>query len=484
MIILEKLMNYFKILKEDRFMTTDQHTNLDLMFKKKGIINYSVNDILEWKKDIILRIRQATRYGDDHFDKYYLPLIKTYSEHVHLLPASEYHHHRNTGGLLSHGLEVGLHSLELFISRKINTSKEGQELCDFDPRLDLISFIVGISHDFGKIADMTITDDSQNLCWKLFDKKLPDWLRQNGIDHYQVRFEQRKHNSHKNMSVFFASSYLLTPELRDYLLAGDQMAIKRIIEAILGTSSTNVFQQCLAKADQASVKKYMKSAPRLPSPAVNAGLAPHEHLCLAMSRLFAEETWKINIPGEVGWLIENELYLSWPRAAQEATKLLAADATPRIPHDPEIVAQTLSDWGIINERSKNNPYWIITPGGMGELKAVQLARPTSWMATLTANIPDHIVSQPKTTTSENSANSILLQTEKHQLVQEFLHALQSEAPPFPTVSMAGQLYAYKSDAEKWFLKKGASHSQLLLIIKKGELLLITSGSSKVIGPPQ
>ena len=39
-----------------------------------------------------------------------MPILIKYAEYIHLLPASESHHHRGAGGLFRHSLEVGFHA--------------------------------------------------------------------------------------------------------------------------------------------------------------------------------------------------------------------------------------------------------------------------------------------------------------------------------------------------------------------------------------
>ncbi len=51
-------------------------------------------------------IKGTLGYPSAEFEALAMPVLWRYAAFVHLLPASETHHHRGAGGLLRHGLEV------------------------------------------------------------------------------------------------------------------------------------------------------------------------------------------------------------------------------------------------------------------------------------------------------------------------------------------------------------------------------------------
>ena len=58
-------------------------------------------------------IRGTEELSHPCFNNTYMPVIKRIVSYFHLLPASEYNHHNEVGGLISHSLEVGLMALRL-----------------------------------------------------------------------------------------------------------------------------------------------------------------------------------------------------------------------------------------------------------------------------------------------------------------------------------------------------------------------------------
>ena len=72
----------------------------------KGLPVAPIDKVVETQRDLVERIRNALGFTREQHEKLLLPVIKRYAEFVHLLPASEAHHHRGAGGLFRHGLEV------------------------------------------------------------------------------------------------------------------------------------------------------------------------------------------------------------------------------------------------------------------------------------------------------------------------------------------------------------------------------------------
>tara|TARA_R110001583_G_scaffold1028_1_gene8885 strand:+ start:6080 stop:6451 length:372 start_codon:yes stop_codon:yes gene_type:complete len=72
----------------------------------KGLPTPEVDRILETQAELIQKIRYTLNLNEREFNRLLRPVLHNYAEYVHLLPASESHHHRGAGGLFRHGLEV------------------------------------------------------------------------------------------------------------------------------------------------------------------------------------------------------------------------------------------------------------------------------------------------------------------------------------------------------------------------------------------
>ena len=116
--------------------------------------------------ELVERIRNALGFNREQQQALILPVIHRYAEFVHLLPASEAHHHRGAGGLFRHGLEVAFWAAQA--SEAVIFSMEGspRERRNNAPRWRLASCFSGLLHDVGKpLSDVSVTDKDGSVTW-------------------------------------------------------------------------------------------------------------------------------------------------------------------------------------------------------------------------------------------------------------------------------------------------------------------------------
>lgn len=460
-----------------------------------GILAYQVSDIVAANQQLIDRICGTTRYHKDHFQQWYMPIILKYIHYVHLLPASQNHHHRGTGGLLVHGLESGFYALDIITNHDVRkrASKEGQARHIAAPRWELSCFILGLAHDLGKvITDMIVHCPKLNKTWNPHEMSLTKWLSQHKIERYQVKFILGRGNKHELLAANLISDWLMCDKTKAYLREGDPELLTDMHLTFIESKDYHVFRDYVLRADQRSVSRYLSTAPHVNSPATSAGMAIHEHLTLAIQRLLADGIWGINVPGEVVWCINGQLYLVWPRAATDISNELAKLHVPGLPRNPEEISKTLMEWGVIvpyPADGQNIPYWSIAPDSLHQkgiktnLRAVRLNNQTNWISPLPPSVPGDICTTVEESSEQESVCSIPTETEqRNPVVNEFHQLLQSFDPPFPVQVISQQTYALKTDAEAWFVGKGVSRVKVLQFIKNGDLVLLNrEGQAPLIG---
>lgn len=72
----------------------------------KGLPAASPEDLQSTQDELIAKLRQVLGFNLRDFQRLIQPCIDHLAAYVHLLPASEHHHHSGAGGLLRHSLEV------------------------------------------------------------------------------------------------------------------------------------------------------------------------------------------------------------------------------------------------------------------------------------------------------------------------------------------------------------------------------------------
>jgi hypothetical protein len=76
----------------------------------RGLPAASVAEVVATQRDLVAELQDALAFTDRRFGELVVPVIERYAAFVHLLPASETHHHRGAGGRFRHGLEVACHA--------------------------------------------------------------------------------------------------------------------------------------------------------------------------------------------------------------------------------------------------------------------------------------------------------------------------------------------------------------------------------------
>lgn len=244
--------------KEDNFIQQSLYPP-----QKKGVPSIPIELILE-HEDIKLQIQELRtksqiKITNIEFETHIMPMIKNLVLYIHLLPASELHHHRGNGGLLCHLLEVAKNTAlacnHIILNNYKSTSdkRSNENLCWF------ISLIASsLMHDIGKIIfdiEISAKKEGKFLIWHpITSKPLSQWLKENAIDSYQINFNKgRKHNEHEKYSLFFMDK-IIPQETRELLRNSDGSL--QFLMDMLTKNRTEIpdYERIIKNSDQESVK--------------------------------------------------------------------------------------------------------------------------------------------------------------------------------------------------------------------------------------
>ena len=345
----------------------------------KGLPAANVDRVIETQAELIERIRNALGMNMTQFNSLVLPVIQQYARFVHLLPASENHHHRGAGGLFRHGLEVSFWATQA--SEAIIFSIEGtpQERRNNEPRWRLASFLAGLLHDTGKpIADLSVTNKDGNIIWNPYSESLYDWAMKNKVGNYFIRWrDSRRHKRHEQFSLLAIDRILPVPT-REYLSEQSPTIIEAMLEAISGTSVNQPLTKIMLKADQESVSRDMKQN-RLGADGFNYGVPVERYVFDIIRRLVKTGKWKVNEIGAKVWNTKQGVFITWKNIG-EFYDLVDQDKIPAIPRDPDTLADILIERGYAIPNIVNSPngeeayyrYWEVAPAMLQERAEVKI----------------------------------------------------------------------------------------------------------------
>ncbi|HFQ5158093.1 TPA: MobH family relaxase [Vibrio vulnificus] len=330
----------------------------------KGLPAASPEDLQSTQDELIAKLRQVLGFNMRDFQRLIQPCIDHLAAYVHLLPASEHHHHSGAGGLLRHSLEVAFwaaQAAEGIIFVASGTPVEKKEL---EPRWRVAAALGGLFHDIGKpVSDLSITDEDGRYQWNPFLETLSQWTTNSSIERYFIRWRDGRCKRHEQFSILVLNR-VMTPELLAWLTQPGPEILQAMLEAIGNTDPEHVLSKLVIEADQTSVQRDLK-AQRISVDDNALGVPVERYLLDAMRRLLASSQWLVNQRDARVWLRKSNqsthLYLVWKSAAKDIIELLAKDKIPGIPRDPDTLADILIERRLATKSASNERYESLAP---------------------------------------------------------------------------------------------------------------------------
>lgn len=349
--------------------------------------------ILDSEKRRIARIAHNTKLDPDQFQELMVPVIENFIGYVHLLPASQNHHHRGQGGLVAHSLEVSFLASQSASSKIFGFGETSKRKRREIPRWHVAAALVGLLHDVGKpISDMRILTEKKEV-WNPFVSPIDHWGSTIGAGHYYVEWVKNRHRHHETIASTIIPE-ILTPEIKAWLSFDDVTILESVLNAISGSSEEKTLHPMMIRADEASVSRDMKTRAETGNglggeeQADSDVLPLKEQVLESMRDLIENGEWAVNEKGSRIWSGRQGVFIVWKRAAVELVNQLEKRQVTQFPRDAEALAQTLIDQGVLDpsvrsdDLSERVPYWLISnPSIKGRSKnnyvnAVKLSYPS------------------------------------------------------------------------------------------------------------
>ena len=344
----------------------------------RGIPAPSVGRVLKTQEQLIRELRHSVGLAPESFDALIWPVLERLAGWMHLLPASEAHHHRMMGGLIRHSLEVGWYAARaaegtVFVPMATPLERRARE-----PRWHAAVTIAGLLHDIGKpVSDMAVTNAAGEQ-WNPYTDSLIDWLAQKRIERYFIQWRGGRGRRHEQFAGLVAER-LLPEETNSWLAEGGPEILEYLLSTITATTTDTHFARIVFDADQASVERDMRANTSPDEPSL--GVPVDRHLLDVMRRLIHDGAWRTNEPGARVWVLNEGVFVVWERATEDILEYLKRDRIPGIPRHPDALADALIERGHADTRVLDDGswyrYWLVQPACVGRgnvvLKALKLA---------------------------------------------------------------------------------------------------------------
>ena len=255
-----------------KLFITRQKTSKNLQEYASGAISeersYTSNEILNQSKDLssqLFSTEQICRAFENEIEDALKDVpyaraalrrvIRKLGRLVYLVPASEHHHSSKPGGLLLHSLRVAALASQF----AKNIKEEGATYAqNYNSQIvaPVGGFLVGISHDLGKLLDITITDEKGQK-WYPVLCDFETWISEIKAQKIHLTWNKdRIHKEHEKYAFAFLMKYLLTNELQSFLEKTNPRILEWVRDALVNNEGP--YKEVLDAAEHRVVQQEMR----------------------------------------------------------------------------------------------------------------------------------------------------------------------------------------------------------------------------------
>jgi hypothetical protein len=363
--------------------------------KVNGLSVFCVDAILKRYKDQIIALEQhvdigfhrTTEDGINLFEARYLSVIRKLAEYVHMLPASEYHHHSQPGGLFRHSLDAALIALRKADNQLPPTV--GKVDLDAQRRIRYMyaAWVGALLHDTGKIlTDMqvsayTIFDDEQNMCvpiaswsksikpWVPQIETLIEWATRNKVERYFVHFRaSRVHKEHVSSGATLLP-HILKGEGLEFIMDSPDDLYSNLTSALNGYAHINGYLATAIRfGDSVSTAKDVKTM----ATSAFGNLKKSRMMSIVDTMRSLKSKWNFNAQKGHAFVIGDCVFIRWQSAFDGILKAARANQHDSLPNDTKSLLGMMEDFRIVEPFDKDNRFALFAIGKFTEKDVIDI----------------------------------------------------------------------------------------------------------------
>lgn len=279
----------------------------------------SVDVIMAFFADAIRQSADDLPMEREEIDTYFLPVVRRGLMYMHLLPASQFHHHNGIGGLFAHSLQVATLAVRLGKQKVFNQRDTPRELYQNSKRWLFGCWLAGFLHDIGKpVTDVIVTGDGET--WYPYSSSLTAWLDDNNIREYHFIWQSAGHNRHQQSTLMFVRE-IVPQKTFDWLADYGARAIWEACESTLVNPSKagNLIAEVVQQADEFTSGEDIKARNegQIDGRRMGGSLPAAEYIMDALRLLIADGVIRVNEKGSILHVTTSGTFIIWTTKASE-----------------------------------------------------------------------------------------------------------------------------------------------------------------------
>ena len=292
------------------------------------------------------------------FEHYLEPIIIAYAELVHLLPASEHHHHNTPGGLLRHGLETACFMLDWMVMTKFDHELTPGQASKRLRRWYVAGIIAALFHDSGKpLTDVRVMSFDGSQKWNMGTKTIHEWAVANNITRYFLTWVKNREDKHLAHTSVLIGTFVTT-KIREWLFDGGEDIWQALLDAT--NDEPGPLTKAVKIADSRSVKADRERSGSSEGEATTG--VPIQRLCVdAMRALLDEGKWTFNTPGSRLWKSTQGLFLVWNTGSDDIIQQVVKDKVGGFPRGEISLLAAMTERELIEKAPDGTSVWFVAP---------------------------------------------------------------------------------------------------------------------------
>ena len=308
---------------QDLLLATKHKPNLGRISEyppqPRMIDGVSVDVIMAFFADAIRQSADDLPMERNEIDELFLPVVRRGLMYMHLLPASQFHHHNGIGGLFAHSLQVANLAVRLGKQKVFNQKDTPRELYQNGKRWLFGCWLAGFLHDIGKtVTDVTVTSEGET--WYPYSSSLVAWLQDNNIKNYHFIWRSAGHNKHVQSTLMFVRE-IVPAKTFDWLADYGAREIWEACESALVNTSAkdNLISEVVQQADEFTTGQDIeeRNQGKIDTRRMGGSLPAAEYIVDALQLLISEGTIEVNGKGSILRVTTAGTFIIWTTKASE-----------------------------------------------------------------------------------------------------------------------------------------------------------------------
>ena len=331
-----------------------------------------------FQESLLNKLLSQSGLSPEEYSSYLEPILISYAELVHLLPASENHHHNTPGGLLRHGLEVACFMLNWMVTTKFDHDLTPGQASKRLRRWYTAGIIAALLHDAGKpLTDVRVTSFCGTKTWIRGKKTIHQWCVEHDMPYYFLSWVKERNGKHVSQAPVLLGA-LVGQELYEWINDGGSDIWQALVDAV--SDQPGILTAAVKESDSLSVQVDRKRGPSIENNS-NTGI-PLASLCVdAMRYLLDEGIWKFNEHGSRLWKTTQGVFMVWSTGSEDIIHRVVKDNVPGFPRSESTLLAAMSQHELFEKAPNDTFIWFVSPhllhkNGKGpSIRCVKLKNP-------------------------------------------------------------------------------------------------------------